>query len=200
MEHKMFLPHLQAKPKPQTEPETKPVPAIADNWRKVPGRKISDYPSPQYEFFLSDNSRRSVFVERWEGMKEAREALRSILEPGTEPETSAAVECMPATEPERKRGALFLQFKAKTETEPETGRKFVRVPTFNRNHCSDLQAFRTSRRFGGYANSDLFPAILQRAVTSAGIGSRLFLENLPPAVVVLQLSFLSVIQIGFQDT
>ena len=195
----MFLPHLQTRQQPATEPEPQPVPAIVDNWRTVPGRKISDYPFPQYEFRLFDDSRRSVFVERWEGMKEAREGLRKILQPQTEPETSAAVECMPATEPERKRGALFLQFKAKTETEPGTGRQFVRVPTFNRNHCSDLQAFRTSRRFGGYANSDLFPAILQRAVSSAGIGSPLFLDDIPPAVVVLQLSFFSVIQIQFTD-
>lgn len=94
---------------------------------------------------------------------------------------------------------MFLHFKAKTETEPETGRKFVRVPAFNRNHCSDLQRFRTSRRFGCYANSTLFPAVLQRAARDAGIGSRVYLDEQSETVVVLRLAFLSVVQISLSD-
>lgn len=43
--------------------------------KKLPGKKISDYPAPMYEFTLPDGQRRHVFVKRGQGMKEAREQL-----------------------------------------------------------------------------------------------------------------------------
>lgn len=39
--------------------------------------------------------------------------------------------------------------------------KVVRVPRFQRSHC-DMAAFRTHPKYGGFANSDLFPGILGR--------------------------------------
>lgn len=55
---------------------------------------------------------------------------------------------------------LLVTFKAKADA------GHIRLPTLARRHC-DLHAFRMSRRFGMYANSDMFPSMLNRAVQEA---------------------------------
>lgn len=37
----------------------------------------------------------------------------------------------------------------------------IKVPEFKRHHC-DMNSFRAHKKYGGYANSDLFPAMLKR--------------------------------------
>ena len=39
--------------------------------------------------------------------------------------------------------------------------RFVQVPELTRKHC-DMAAFRKHPKYGAYANSDLFPAMLSR--------------------------------------
>jgi len=46
---------------------------------KIKGRKISDYCGKHYEFTMPDGTRKSVFVSRKEGMKEAREKLEKEM-------------------------------------------------------------------------------------------------------------------------
>lgn len=61
--------------------------------------------------------------------------------------------------------ALTITFRAKPETIWRGEEKLVRVkvPEITSRHC-DMHAFRISRRFGNYANSVLFPALLKRAL------------------------------------
>lgn len=129
--------------------------------------------------------------------------LKTKPQPATEPEQPAPVQRMPATRPERKPAALCLKFKTKLQateySDGTTKREFYNVPAFTRNHCENLQAFRTSKRFGGYANSDLFPAILRRAVNALGFGSRLYLDSIPDNVTVDNRGFLAVVTIALSD-
>lgn len=53
-----------------------------------------------------------------------------------------------------------ITFRAKAEEMPN-GQYLLRVPVFERRHC-DMATFRTHPKHGGYANSDLFPAVLRR--------------------------------------
>ncbi len=92
-----------------------------------------------------------------------------------------------------------VEFKAKTETEPTTGREFVRVPKLAKRHCVNLNSFNADRRFSYYTNSDLFPAILGREVSRAGIPSRLFLDSVPDCVSVVSRSFLLTMRIEFRQ-
>lgn len=59
---------------------------VRDDWRTVPGRRVSSYNGNTYEFTLSNGTRRLVTVKRSEGMQHARDFLRSCWEPcKTEP-------------------------------------------------------------------------------------------------------------------
>ena len=67
--------------------------------------------------------------------------------------------------------------------------RYVPVPQFKRSHC-DMQAFRNHPRFGGYANSDLFPGVLARIrkeIVAGGLGLRL--DQLPENVQVDETGF-----------
>ena len=46
--------------------------------------------------------------------------------------------------------------------------RYVRVPNLERRHVEDMADARKSRRFGGYANSDMFPSMIRRAAEAAG--------------------------------
>jgi hypothetical protein len=73
--------------------------------------------------------------------------------------------------------------------------RFIQVPTLARRHCN-MPAFRKHPKFGGLANSDLFPNILariRRDVTQAGGYIRL--DRLPPNVTVDCSGFLAVVTI-----
>ena len=61
---------------------------------------------------------------------------------------------------------------------------YVEVPTFTRKHC-DMDAFRRHPRYGSFANSDLFPGILNRIRRDTfGSSAQLRLDLIPPGVSV----------------
>jgi len=91
---------------------------------------------------------------------------------------------------------MKVQFKAKS-VQRQAG-EVVQVPTIKSIHC-DMSAFRSSRRFGAYANSDLFPAMINRAV-KAMIPDGCILVNNPPAGVMVERGFLAVVTIEVPDT
>lgn len=78
----------------------------------------------------------------------------------------------------------------------------ILVPAaFARKHCPDMQAWRSSRAFGGYANSDLFPAILKGAAKRAGLepGRLIRLDRWPAGATIDPTGFLAVITIDVPD-
>lgn len=71
------------------------------------------------------------------------------------------------------------------------------VPEIERKHC-DMRAFRMSRRFGGFANSDMFPAMVRRAVAEV-VGPRVRLDQAAPAGVTVQPGFLHTVTIELAE-
>ena len=72
--------------------------------------------------------------------------------------------------------------------------ELIKVPRLERRHC-DMSGFRRNPRYGGLADSDLFPNLLIRIVASLGIKSRLRLDQLPAGVSVDRSSFLATITV-----
>ena len=73
----------------------------------------------------------------------------------------------------------------------------ISVPTLTRSHC-DMAAFRTHPRFGGMANSDLFPNILSRVRRDRLVGeysNELRLDRLPDGVTIDTSGFLAVVSL-----
>ena len=58
-----------------------------------------------------------------------------------------------------------------------------------------MNGFRRHPKYGGLANSDLFPNLLIRIVASLGIKSHLRLDQLPAGVSVDRSSFLATITV-----
>ena len=58
-----------------------------------------------------------------------------------------------------------IRFKAKLQrasyVDGTQARDMIQCPVLDRKHC-DMSAFRKHRKYGGYANSDLFPGMLRR--------------------------------------
>ncbi len=82
-----------------------------------------------------------------------------------------------------------ISFKAKSEPfqyadEPEPRYFRVKVPVLTRSHC-DMEAFRKHPKYGSYANSDLFPAMLAR-IRSEKLGNYINLSDIPSGVTVAQ--------------
>lgn len=75
---------------------------------------------------------------------------------------------------------------------------YVQVPKLTRNHC-DMAEMRKSKRFGHYANSDLFIGLLNRCVRELGIQDRIRLDSLPPCVTVNTSGFLAEVTIAIPD-
>jgi len=86
-----------------------------------------------------------------------------------------------------------IQFRAKVETvynvDDSPAYQMVRVPQLRRAHC-DMPAFRRHAKFGGLANSDLFPNVLNR-IRRERLGDMLRLDKLPPGVEVDTSGFLA---------
>lgn len=61
----------------------------------------------------------------------------------------------------------------------------MRVPTFTRQHC-DMHEFRSHKKYGSYANSDLFPAMLARIRRDIFAGRDWFKLESPPAGVTIE--------------
>lgn len=94
-----------------------------------------------------------------------------------------------------------LTFRGKPETIwfGDVPRKRVKVPAFTRSHCN-MEAFRSSRKFGPYANSDLFPALLAREVKLAKVPPYIYAdESLPSGVTLDTSGFLWKVTISFEE-
>lgn len=91
-----------------------------------------------------------------------------------------------------------IKFKAKIETlyrEDDTiSCDRIKVPSLNRQHC-DMHAFRKHPEYGGYANSDLFPAMLSRIRTKIFGGDFIELHKIPDGVSVDTSKFLAVVTV-----
>ena len=86
-----------------------------------------------------------------------------------------------------------IKFKSKPVpiTTPQGDYMAVRVPTIKRHHC-DMAAFRKHPKYGSYANSDLFPAMLKR-VAEDRLGNYVPVDNPPPDVHVDTTGYLAVV-------
>jgi hypothetical protein len=84
-----------------------------------------------------------------------------------------------------------IKFKAKLETiynmDETVAYTRIKVPAIGRNHC-DMNAFRSHAKYRSYANSDLFPSLLKRALSAAGVGEYLRLDQPLPASVTIDAS------------
>lgn len=96
--------------------------------------------------------------------------------------------------------ALIISFRGKPEAiwHGEVKRLRVKVPEIARSHC-DMSAFRNSRRFGSYANSDLFPALLARELKAMKLPPYLYADELPPGVEMDTTKFLWAVKITVAD-
>lgn len=79
-----------------------------------------------------------------------------------------------------------IQFRAKVETiynmDETVAYRRVKVPTLTRSHC-DMNAFRSHKKYGSYANSDLFPGMLKR-IKADRTGDYIRLDRVPEGVTV----------------
>lgn len=93
---------------------------------------------------------------------------------------------------------LRATFKAKPQELhcPEGIRLFVKVPELTRRHV-DMHLARTHPRFGGYANSDLFPSMLRRCA-AVPPGKVIYLDALPPGVAVDTSGFLAAVTLDVE--
>lgn len=98
-----------------------------------------------------------------------------------------------------------IQFRAKVQTvhyarHDAPDHMYIQVPELKRSHC-DMNWFRRSRRFGSYANSDLFLSMLKREMGRMGVESRIRLDRPFPAGVTVDTSgFLALVTIEVPDT
>lgn len=73
--------------------------------------------------------------------------------------------------------------------------ELIKVPRLERRHC-DMDGFRRHPRYGGLANSDLFPAMLVRIAKTMGLGDHIRLDRLPEGVGVDRSAFLATVTIA----
>lgn len=97
--------------------------------------------------------------------------------------------------------ALTVTFKTKPVRYQDLGDlqyyDYIKIPKITRNHCN-MAAFRTSKRFGGYANSDLFPAMINGAVKKI-IPKGKFRTDQTPEGVTIEPGYLSTVTITLED-
>lgn len=91
-----------------------------------------------------------------------------------------------------------ISFRAKVESlrhvDGSPSHQRVKVPKLSRSHC-DMNAFRSHPRFGGLANSDLFPNALARIARDVAPTGYLRLDALPTSVSVDLTGFLAAVTI-----
>lgn len=91
-----------------------------------------------------------------------------------------------------------IQFKGKVRTAHFTDKTknydYIQIPEFDRKHC-DMNAFRQHPKYGSYANSDLFKAMLSRIRRQVfgSLTTQLKLNAIPPGVKVDTSGFLAVV-------
>lgn len=100
---------------------------------------------------------------------------------------------------------MKIEFRGKVEPvynhDNSLAYELIRCPVFATRHC-DMQAFRFSKRYGGIANSTLFPAALARIRRDLGIKdySPWFrLDQLPEGVTVDRSGFLAKVTVAVSD-
>lgn len=72
--------------------------------------------------------------------------------------------------------------------------EYIQAPELKRSHC-DMQAFRTHAKYGGYANSDMFPSMLARIRRDLfGSSGILKLSSVPDGVTVDTSGFLALVE------
>ena len=91
-----------------------------------------------------------------------------------------------------------IQFKCKVQKaynmDDTLAYEYVSVPQLHRHHC-DMNAFRQSAKYGAYANSDLFPAILARVRRDVfGEATTIRLDRIPAGVKVDATGFLAQVE------
>ena len=59
----------------------------------------------------------------------------------------------------------------------------VKIPRIKTNHC-DMNAMRSHKRFGSYANSNMFEAMINAHVKALGLPEILKLDNVPDFINV----------------
>lgn len=87
-----------------------------------------------------------------------------------------------------------VSFKAKPyeDLTPEwkaSGIFIIPVPKLQKRHC-DMDAFRKHPKYGAYANSDLFPAMLRREQMRLFPYSHIRTDNIPEGVEIDRSGFL----------
>lgn len=86
-----------------------------------------------------------------------------------------------------------IAFKAKPETvynhDDTVAWVQLKVPALERRHC-DMAAFRQHPKYGGLANSDLFPNVLVRIARDAAPNGYIRMDRLPDNVKVHAGAFL----------
>lgn len=91
-----------------------------------------------------------------------------------------------------------INFKAKIETiyraDDSVAWRWVKVPAIERRHC-DMQAFRKNAKYGSYANSDMFGAVIKRALKEAGVKEYIKLHDIPANVTIDEGGFLAKVTI-----
>lgn len=95
--------------------------------------------------------------------------------------------------------SITFKTKIKTMFNPDDTEayKFIEVPQFKRSHCN-MEEWRKHPKFGGLANSDLFPNILARVrkdVLGSNYNSILRMDSLPACVAVDTNGFLAEVTI-----
>ena len=101
-----------------------------------------------------------------------------------------------------------ITFRAKVQecnyTDGTIASRYIRVPKLTRSHV-DMEAARRHKRWGSFANSDLFQNILAREAVAAGCkivggGMRVdLLSPLPSAISIDTSGFLAQVTITVQD-
>lgn len=91
-----------------------------------------------------------------------------------------------------------IQFKAKVQTvynmDDTVAWQFVKVPKLTRSHC-DMPSFRSHPKFGGLANSDLFPNLISGQLKLHNIKEDIRLDRIPECVTIDTSGFLAVVTI-----
>lgn len=76
----------------------------------------------------------------------------------------------------------------------DTGVFIIYLPKFERKHC-DMHAFRAHKKYGAYANSDLFRSILARISRDIAPFGHIRTDNVPDNVTIDNSGFLWKVEI-----
>jgi hypothetical protein len=94
---------------------------------------------------------------------------------------------------------LTIKIKSKVKTmqyvDGTLAYQYINVPTLTRAHC-DMPAFRDSKAYGSYANSDLFPSMLAGIKKTVAPKGYIRLDDIPTNVSIDSTGFLATLTIS----